>query len=34
MTRDEIKFIDRLYSDLYLNDSVVKHTTSKVNINV
>ena len=29
MTRDEIKFIDRLYSDLYLNDSVVKHTTSK-----
>ena len=29
MNKEEIKFIDRLYRDLYLSDSVEKHTKSK-----
>ena len=29
MSDDEVKFIDRLYKDLYLSDSLKKHTTLK-----
>ena len=29
MNDEQVKFIDRLYKDLYLNDSLKKHTTSK-----
>ena len=29
MNEEQIKFIDKLYKDLYLNDSLKKHTTSK-----
>ena len=29
MNKKEVKFIDRLYKDLYLSDSLKKHTTSK-----
>lgn len=29
MNEEQVKFIDRLYKDLYLNDSLKKHTTSK-----
>ena len=29
MNEEQTKFIDRLYKDLYLNDSLKKHTTSK-----
>ena len=29
MNEEQVKFIDKLYKDLYLNDSLKKHTTSK-----
>ena len=29
MNEEQVKFIDRLYKDLYLSDSLKKHTTSK-----
>ena len=29
MNKEEIKFIDKLYRDLYLSDNVVKNTNSK-----